>query len=269
MWEAAGRRLPDPNEFRPARSPRAVAASAGEAHAAGLTVAELIRDYWRYARNEQGQKRLSNIKVTLRLLRSHFGTEPAATFGPRRLRQLRDAMIAGDPTPSDDGRPSRRPWSRRTCNDRVGIVVGIFRWAAAQELVPPGVPQGLAMLAPLKRGRTAAREGRRIAPAETEYRAWFDDVQRTGAQWKASIDRGGEIRGLLGQLTLTALDDIGPSLAGVPIAGPALPALTGLAGLFIGAGRLRKEKEASFNKGLEKGAANTLPTPSWGYEVRT
>jgi len=97
--------------------------------------------------------------------------------------------------------------------------------------------------------------------AETEYRAWFDDVQRTGAQWKASIDRGGEIRGLLGQLTLTALDDIGPSLAGVPIAGPALPALTGLAGLFIGAGRLRKEKEASFNKGLEKGAANTLPTP--------
>ena len=98
--------------------------------------------------------------------------------------------------------------------------------------------------------------------AEVEYRAWFDDAQRTGAQWKASIDRGGEIRGLLGQLTLTALDDIGPSLAGLPIAGPAVPALTGLAGLFIGAGRLRKEKEASFNKGLEKGAANPLPTPS-------
>lgn len=35
--------------------------------------------------------------------------------------------------------------------------------------------------------------------------------------------------------------------------GPALPALTGIVGLFIGAGRLRKEKEASFNKGLEKG----------------
>ena len=62
--------------------------------------------------------------------------------------------------------------------------------------------------------------------------------------------------------TRTALDDIGPSLAGVPIAGPALPALTGLAGLFIGAGRLRKEKEASFNKGMEKGAASSLPTPS-------
>lgn len=90
--------------------------------------------------------------------------------------------------------------------------------------------------------------------AEAEYQAWFDDVQRTGAQWKASIERGGEIRGLLGQLTLSALDEVGPTLAGVPIAGPALPALTGLVGLFIGAGRLRKEKEASFNKGLEKGS---------------
>ena len=52
----------------------------------------------------------------------------------------------------------------------------------------------------------------------------------------------------------------------MPVAGPALPALTGLVGLFIGAGRLRKEKEASFNKGLEKGRVPTpavpLPSPS-------
>jgi len=89
--------------------------------------------------------------------------------------------------------------------------------------------------------------------AEAEYRAWFEDVQRTGAQWKASIERAGEIRGLLGQLTLNALDEIGPTLAGVPVVGPALPALTGIVGLFIGSGRLRKEKEASFNKGLKEG----------------
>ncbi|MBX3364012.1 MAG: hypothetical protein KF866_04535 [Phycisphaeraceae bacterium] len=89
--------------------------------------------------------------------------------------------------------------------------------------------------------------------AEAEYRAWFENVQRTGAQWKASIERAGEIRGLLGQLTLSALDDVGPTLAGVPVVGPALPALTGIVGLFIGSGRLRKEKEASFNKGLKEG----------------
>lgn len=89
--------------------------------------------------------------------------------------------------------------------------------------------------------------------AEAEYLAWFDNVQRTGAQWKANIERADEIRGLLGQLTLSALDEFGPTLAGVPVLGPALPALTGLAGLFIGSGRLRKEKEASFNKGLKEG----------------
>lgn len=89
--------------------------------------------------------------------------------------------------------------------------------------------------------------------AEAEYRAWFENTQRTGAQWKASIERAGEIRGMLGQLTLSALDSVGPTIAGVPIVGPALPALTGIVGMFIGSGRLRKEKEASFNKGLKEG----------------
>jgi len=89
--------------------------------------------------------------------------------------------------------------------------------------------------------------------AESEYRAWFEDVQRVGAQWKASIERGNEVRTMLGQLTLSALDQVGPTLAGVPIVGPALPALTGIVGLFIGSGRLRKEKEASFNKGMKEG----------------
>jgi hypothetical protein len=92
--------------------------------------------------------------------------------------------------------------------------------------------------------------------AEAEYRAWFENTQRIGAQWKASIERAGEIRGLLNQLTLSALDQIGPVLSGIPMLGPALPALTGLAGLFIGSARLRREKEASFNKGLRDG--NTL-----------
>lgn len=95
--------------------------------------------------------------------------------------------------------------------------------------------------------------------AQAEYQAWHDDVQRTGAQWKQSIDRGGEIRGLLGQLTLSALDEFGPTIGGIPIIGPALPAVTGLLGIFLGVGRLRKEKESSFNKGLSEGEAIAAP----------
>jgi hypothetical protein len=89
--------------------------------------------------------------------------------------------------------------------------------------------------------------------AVVEYQAWFADVQRTGAQWKSNIERAEEVRGLLSQLTLSALDGLGPTLAGLPVFGPILPAATGLIGLFLGVGRLRKEKEASFNKGLEEG----------------
>jgi hypothetical protein len=89
--------------------------------------------------------------------------------------------------------------------------------------------------------------------AVVEYQAWFEDVQRTGAQWKGNIERANEMRGMLSQLTLAALDDLGPTLAGVPMLGPLLPAATGLIGLFLGVGRLRQEKEASFNKGLEEG----------------
>lgn len=89
--------------------------------------------------------------------------------------------------------------------------------------------------------------------AETEYQNWFNQTQTTGTQWKNNIEKAGELRGLFSQLTLSALDTVGPTIAGLPMLGPALPALTGIVGLFIGSGRLRKEKEASFNKGLEKG----------------
>jgi hypothetical protein len=89
--------------------------------------------------------------------------------------------------------------------------------------------------------------------AETEYQNWFNGTQTTGAQWKSSIEKAGELRGLFSQLTLSALDTVGPTVAGLPVLGPALPALTGIVGLFLGSGRLRKEKEASFNKGMEKG----------------
>jgi len=102
--------------------------------------------------------------------------------------------------------------------------------------------------------------------AEAEYRAWFEETQRTGSQWKSNIERAGEIRGIFSQLTLSALDQLGPTVAGIPMLGPALPAMTGLVGLFLGTGRLRKEKESSFNKGMKEGrvAPPTNPTQPLG-----
>ena len=97
--------------------------------------------------------------------------------------------------------------------------------------------------------------------AEVEYQAWYTDVQRSGARWKTNIERGNEVRALLSQISLSALDDVGPTLAGVPVLGPALPALTGLLGLFLGAGKLRKEKEASFNEGMKRARTDAAAPP--------
>lgn len=59
--------------------------------------------------------------------------------------------------------------------------------------------------------------------AEVEYQNWFNLTQTTGAQWKGNIEKAGEIRGLLGQLTLSALDTVGPTVAGLPVLGRRCP----------------------------------------------
>jgi len=88
--------------------------------------------------------------------------------------------------------------------------------------------------------------------AEAEYRVWFTNIQDAGTQWQTNIEKGNEIRGLLGQLTLNALDDLGPMIAGVPVLGASLPVLTALVGLFLGTRGKTKGKEDSYNAGLKK-----------------
>lgn len=150
-WEAGGRRLPEALRDTGRRA---------DARQAGPTVAELVLAYWRWAQRNLRLKRASSVRVTLRLLRQFDGSTAASQFGPRRLQNLREAMMHGDATAD----PPRKPWSRKTINDRVRVVIAVFRWAAAQELIPASVAQSLAMVAPLRRGVSRAGEGRRIEP---------------------------------------------------------------------------------------------------------
>ena len=96
-----------------------------------------------------------------------------------------------------------------------------------------------------------------VNEAESEYQFWYQHMQTAGSQWKSNIEHANEIRNMVNQLSLSALDEIGPTVAGVPVLGPMLPAASGLLGLFLGSGKLRKEKEASFNKGLDEGRKYT------------
>lgn len=198
-WEGLGRRFPEtPPPLSNSRGrPCGVGAEMGETPVSGPTVGEIVLAYWRWVATNHRSVRASNIKAPLRLLRKLDASTPAAAFGPKTLRTLRDCMVLGD----ESAVPPRKPWSRRTVNERVQIIVAMFRWAVAQEMIPPSVPQALAMVEPLKRGRTTAREGARVRPVAQSS---VDAVRRlVSAQVRAMIDlqllsgvRSGEIVGL-------------------------------------------------------------------------
>jgi len=149
-YEGLGRRLPE----------KKLAKIAAAEPSGCIDVDELALEYWRRVAREHLPKRSNAIRASLRILRQMDGSTPVDQYGPRRLRLLREVMVAGDPA-SD---PPRRPWSRTTVNDRVRIVVSIFRWGVTQEIVPLAVAEALAMVEPLKRGRTKAHEGEKVGP---------------------------------------------------------------------------------------------------------
>lgn len=98
-----------------------------------------------------------------------------------------------------------------------------------------------------------------VTESRGAYRLWFERTKTQGSQWKANIDRSSEMVGLLNNLTLGALDAAGPAIMGLPFGGLALPFLTGLGALFVKRpgdatkAVLAKEKESSYNEGLEVG----------------
>ncbi|MCK6475968.1 MAG: site-specific integrase [Phycisphaerales bacterium] len=184
-WEAANRRLPEAAALTavPAadyRSPGPLPARAGgdepsttargrrlaamRGHAQpgqAITVVELIREYWSWAKTYYSGSCAGSVKLALRVLRECYGSTQAATFGPNALRIVREAMIRGR---ADGDRP-RQAWCRKTVNTRTGHICRMFRWAASRELVSPQVYLALQSLPPLKRGRCAARDHDPIRPA--------------------------------------------------------------------------------------------------------
>lgn len=151
-WESLNRRLPDPDFDRP---------RSNTSPASGPTIEQVIHRYWIWVKANYSKREARSQRPLLRLLRQMEGATPAALFGPNRLRLLREAMVQGDACAD----PPREPWSRPYTNWQVRRVRRVFKWAASHELIPPSVHQALAIVEPLKRGRTTARETDPVRPA--------------------------------------------------------------------------------------------------------
>jgi hypothetical protein len=131
-WEAAGRRAP---------------IKKGDA----ITVVELAAAFWEHAqayyRRPDGSptEEPANFKPILALMRDLYGETPAAEFGPKRLKALRQKLI-------------ERGGARGYVNSSIARLKRIFRWAVAEEMVSPVVHQALEAVPGLRRGRSEAAE---------------------------------------------------------------------------------------------------------------
>ena len=136
-WVAAGRHLPaTPDE---------------------LTVATMVNRFRKHAETYYaGSRELKNFRDALRPLLRLYGSAMARDFGPLALKAVRAEMIGNG-------------WCRNVVNRHVSRVRQVFKWAAAEELIPPSIVHGLQAIAGLQRGRTDAAESEPVTGEEKLY----------------------------------------------------------------------------------------------------
>ena len=128
--------------------------------ASALTVNQLILRYFNFAttyyvKNGKPTDEIAALRAIFKRLRSLYGHTLAYEFGAKKFKTLRESLV-------NEG------LSRKYCNDCMGRVRRMFRWAAAEELVPASVFQSLSAVAGLKKGRSAARETPPVPPIPDE-----------------------------------------------------------------------------------------------------
>jgi integrase len=127
---------------------------------ATLLVGECVERFYAhsrlyYARDGVPTGEHTTIRYALRPLTKRFKELPVTEFGPKKLKQVREDMIALD-------------WSRRSINKAVNRIKLCFSWAASEEIVPPQIAMGLKTVAGIQKNRTAAREKAPIGPVADE-----------------------------------------------------------------------------------------------------
>jgi integrase len=121
-----------------------------------LTVVELAAEYLQHAKAYYGTAKTSEyhrLLPVIRLLRELYGRFAAVEFGPLQFKAIRQRCIDSD-------------WSRSYVNANMRRLVRMFRWAAAEGKITATIPQGLAMIPGLRRGRSEARETAPILPVD-------------------------------------------------------------------------------------------------------
>ena len=125
----------------------------------GITIEELWTQYMQHAtvyyRKPSGRptREADNMQHAFRGVLHLYGDVPAEEFTPSKLRHVQQRMVSDD-------------LARNTINARTNRIRRVFKWAVSMELISPHRLAAIQCVAPLKRGRTTARETSPITPVE-------------------------------------------------------------------------------------------------------
>ena len=118
---------------------------------------------------------------------SCFGSVQQAMIREPVTRRVK--VTGPDDTITFETKVVRVGLARRTINKQIGRIKRVFRWAVAEELLPPEVYAAIREAPGLKKNRSAAREKARVRPvaASTSRRPWSTCRRRWAAmarvQW--------------------------------------------------------------------------------------
>lgn len=172
---------------------------------AGPTVAQVFLKFLKHAevhyRRADGTQtpEVEEYKALSTLVNGLYSRTPAAKFGPKALKAVRQAMIG-------------RGLCRKVINQRIGRLKNVFKFAVAEELVSVEVYHALLTVTGLQKGRSDIRESEPVTPVDDarvdatlpfltrHVRGIVEFQRRTGcrpgeaaAVRRADIDFGGEI----------------------------------------------------------------------------
>jgi integrase len=138
-WLASGRRIADTTD--------------------DIAIVEMLAQFVTFAKahyrrpDGTATSEFRNIADAVGPLTRMYGDTAAASFGPLKLRAVRDEMI-------------RLGWARTHINRQISRLRHVFKWAAGRELIPSSVYHGLQAVEGLQHGRCDARESDRVRPVD-------------------------------------------------------------------------------------------------------
>ena len=143
-----------------------------------LTMAMLMADYKKFAEKYYGTGTSSEwhrIKLAFKPLKTLYATIPAIEVGPTQFKAVRQSMID-------------RGVSRTGINAQMKRIVRMFKWAAAEGILPAAIHDTLRLIPGLRRGRTEAKETDPVKPVPQSVGRKKGDGPHCGARRGTPLD---------------------------------------------------------------------------------